>query len=76
LVLSRPEPFLQHNNSGHPDDEALARAALYGGPDKTLCFNYATSRNLRWRDRDLQRKFGFRTVFPNGPTGGLTLTIA
>lgn len=48
---------------GHPNDETLARVVLYGGDDPTLCFNFATDRNLRWADPILQRKYGFGTHF-------------
>ena len=58
----------------HPDDEALARVVLMGGPTPTLAFNNATQRNLRWGDAGLQQRYGFQAQFAQG-TEGLKLLI-
>ena len=59
----------------HPDDEALARIVMYGGDQPTLCFNYATERNLRWADEQLQLTYRFRTEFPQRANGGVTVCL-
>jgi beta-lactamase superfamily II metal-dependent hydrolase len=47
----------------HPNDETLARVVLYGGQKPNLCFNFPTTRNLRWSDDALQRKYNFTTSY-------------
>jgi beta-lactamase superfamily II metal-dependent hydrolase len=59
----------------HPDDETLARIVLHGGAAPTLCFNYATPRNLRWADKALQAQHGFATCFPKAAHEGLVLAL-
>jgi hypothetical protein len=48
----------------HPNDETLARVVLYGGRKPNLGFNFPTTRNLRWSDGALQRKYNFTTSYP------------
>lgn len=75
LEAVRADCYLVSTNNarfGHPNDETLARVVLRGGASPSLCFNYATDRNLRWRDEKLQRKYAYTTRFPNG-NGGLKI---
>lgn len=60
---------------GHPHDEALARVVLYGGPHPVLCFNYSTAQNRRWSNRELQRTYGFGTLFPEAAADGIMIDL-
>ncbi|TCA23622.1 MBL fold metallo-hydrolase [Rhizobium leguminosarum bv. viciae] len=50
----------------HPDSEALARIVLTPGKEKTLLFNYRSSANKSWDDKDLKAKFDYCTFYGNG----------
>ena len=72
LGVARADHYIvstDNTHFGHPSDETLARVVLHGGEAPTVCFNFATDRNLRWADRALQRKYGFATRFPSGNDG-------
>jgi metallo-beta-lactamase superfamily protein len=60
---------------GHPDQAAVARVILKGGPDPVLLFNYLTDVNAVWDDPRLRRKFGYQTVYPERDTSGLTVAL-
>lgn len=59
----------------HPNDEAMARVLVHGGPDKTLWFNYATVRNRRWALPALRARHGYRTRYPEGDGSGVQLAL-
>jgi hypothetical protein len=58
----------------HPDREAIARVVVHGGPEPVLHFNYRTDLNGFWDDAELQRRYGYRTVHPDG-TDGLCIEL-
>lgn len=58
-----------------PDDEALARLVLTGGPKPTLWFNYATERNRRWAEPSLASRYGFEARLSEGSSGGVLLAL-
>jgi len=59
----------------HPDAEALARVVCHGGPAATLMFNYRSVRTVPWSDPVLQRRYGYRTVYPGRDGAGLSLPL-
>ena len=58
----------------HPDREAIARVIVHGGPNPTLHFNHRTDLNSFWEDAELQRKYGYTTVYPS-EGDGLRVTL-
>lgn len=58
---------------GHPDREAVARVIKLGGEGASLQFNYRTDYNSPWDSKRLRDQYGYRTVYPETPEGGLTL---
>lgn len=59
----------------HPNDEAVARVILHGRKGATLSFNYATERNRRWADADLQQTYGYGVRYPESDTSGLVFEL-
>jgi beta-lactamase superfamily II metal-dependent hydrolase len=59
----------------HPDDEAIARVILHGGPKPTLWFNYGNDRNRRWDDEDLRRQHDYVVVLPGSGSSGVSLQL-
>lgn len=59
----------------HPHREAIARLITRGGPDSVLYFNYATDENRVWANPALQEQYGYRTRYPDSPTGGMVVTL-
>jgi beta-lactamase superfamily II metal-dependent hydrolase len=60
---------------GHPDEEAVARVVLYGGPDPELLFNYRSDHSARWDSRELRSRFGYRTTYPPDGAQGLVVDL-
>jgi hypothetical protein len=62
----------------HPDDESLARVVRHADVRRpaTLCFNYSSNYNARWRHRRLQTSEKFRSKAPPPNQEGLTLNLA
>jgi hypothetical protein len=51
----------------HPDRQAMARVLKYGGPEKTIVFNYLTELTEVWGDpalADVRRRYGCETRYP------------
>jgi hypothetical protein len=65
------------NNSyfNHPNDEAVARVILHGGPRPTLWFNYDTERNRKWAQESLRAKYGHNVRLPEAPLAGVKLEL-
>ena len=63
------------NIFGHPDREAVARVIVNGGREPTLLFNYRTSLNDVWDDRDLMAEFDYHVEYPSGGQEGLALDL-
>lgn len=57
----------------HPDPEAIARILKFGGPAKTLFFNYRSPFTASWDDDDARAEYGYSTVY--GADGSLTVTL-
>lgn len=58
----------------HPDDEAISRVIVYGGPRPTLWFNFDNDRSRKWTDPSLQSQYGYEVKLPAG-RGRLTLAL-
>lgn len=59
----------------HPSKEAIARLLKFGGPGKTLYFNYDSDFTGVWNDTDLQAQFDYLTEFPPDSAGTLVVTL-
>ena len=59
----------------HPNDEAVARTILKGGPKSTLWFNYETGQNRRWATNSIRTRYGHEVRFPETAAAGLKLEI-
>jgi beta-lactamase superfamily II metal-dependent hydrolase len=67
LALIRCQNYLISTNGSyfkHPTAEAIARVIKFGGPDKTLHFNYASDYTRLWDEEGLRRDYDFRVQFP------------
>ncbi|MGW6421415.1 ComEC/Rec2 family competence protein [Nocardia sp. NPDC055053] len=58
---------------GHPDDIALARAAVGAPAGATFWFNYDNERTKRWAEP--LRRHGHTTRYPRSPAGGLRIDL-
>lgn len=67
----------------HPDRESIARVLVgartggggVGGRDLELCFNYRSEPNEVWRDRDLERRWRYRAVYPEPGDEGSSVSL-
>jgi len=59
----------------HPDPEAIARIVKSGAPSPALFFNYRSRRTIPWEDPRLKERHGYRTVFPQAGTEGVTVDL-
>jgi beta-lactamase superfamily II metal-dependent hydrolase len=59
----------------HPDDEAISRVIVYGGPHPRLWFNFDNERSRRWADPTLRRLHGYDVILPNADESGLSLAL-
>lgn len=59
----------------HPADEAIARLLKFGGPSKTLYFNYASDFTKPWRDDVLQAEYDYEVEFPTDNDDGIDGTL-
>lgn len=78
LRAVRADHYIVSTNSAifnHPDDEAIARVILNGGPKPTLWFNYGNERNRHWDDEDLRREHGYDVVLPPDGSSGVSLQL-
>jgi hypothetical protein len=53
----------------HPDQEAIARVAVFGPEEKTFDFNYRTDFNKAWDNASRKVKWGLTTRFGTGDEG-------
>ena len=60
----------------HPDRAAVARVILHGGEHPTLHFNYRTDLDGFWGDGELQARYGYATVYPDGADEASGLTVS
>lgn len=78
LDLIECRRYLISTNSSyfqHPTAEAIARLLKFGGPDKTLYFNYDTDFTRLWDDTNLQQQFDYLTEYPPGSSGTLIVGV-
>jgi hypothetical protein len=59
----------------HPNDQAVARVIVHGGPSPLLVFNYRSTRNAVWEDPTLKDAHGYRTRYPLEGTAGITVDL-
>jgi hypothetical protein len=69
LVSTNGEHF------SHPDRQAIARIIKYGGPKPELYFNYRSRYNEVWARPDLQEKYGYRAIYPEGDRAGNKISL-
>jgi beta-lactamase superfamily II metal-dependent hydrolase len=62
------------NQTEHPHLEGVARTIVRGG-EPTLYFNYKVETTAPWDDRRLRRKHGYKAVYPEAGTNGLTIDL-
>jgi len=55
----------------HPHPEAVARVIRHGGNRPKLHFNYLSNETVIWDDAVLREAYGYQTVYPVRPGGGL-----
>ena len=60
---------------GHPDDEAMARAIVNGGTQRSLWFNYLTKQTEKWTSEELQSQHQYTARFPD-PGGAVVISLA
>jgi beta-lactamase superfamily II metal-dependent hydrolase len=68
-LLSAPTWIFSSNGAGntkHPHKESVARVLHDGKDVKTLIFNYRTSFNDVWDDKDLMEEFEYEVVYGDG----------
>jgi hypothetical protein len=58
----------------HPDREAIARVIIHGGEAPTIHFNARSDLNEFWGNADLQTRYHYATVYPEGD-GGLCVVL-
>ena len=76
LACARADHYIVSTNGAifrHPDDEAIARVILGGGPQPTLWFNHDSERSRRWTEPALADRHAYKTVLP--PTGGAGIAL-
>lgn len=59
----------------HPNDAAIARVLKFGGPKKTLYFNYGSDYSSPWLDPTLQTTYGYTTKIPSTGNGSLVVVL-
>jgi beta-lactamase superfamily II metal-dependent hydrolase len=61
----------------HPDQETIARILCHGhaGGAISLYFNHRVPETEMWQDRNLQRRFDYRTVYPIPTESGLIVEL-
>ena len=57
----------------HPDPECIARIIKFGGPTRTLFFNYRSPSTATWDDEATRARYRYNTVY--GADGALTITL-
>jgi hypothetical protein len=64
---------------GRPHRETIARILAFGRIDRrvslTLVFNYRTPTTAVWDDLELQRRWNYRTIYPQHEGGGIKVQI-
>lgn len=60
----------------HPDEVCIAKLIGNNGPNLEFHFNYASKYNKRWEDATLQKKYKFKSFYPDNPkTPGITIEL-
>jgi beta-lactamase superfamily II metal-dependent hydrolase len=59
----------------HPDNEALARVVVHGGPRPLLAFNYVSDSTRGWRDDPPRRSPAYETSYPSIGSAGLSIAL-
>lgn len=80
-LVDCPRYLISTNGSyfKHPTPKAIARVVKYGGPGKTLYFNYENKFTQPWKNDALEAQYDYHTYFPSdgdGIYGDGTLTIS
>lgn len=77
LDLVETDKYLFSTNgtqTEHPHLEGVARTIVRGA-HSTLYFNYRSKFTTPWDDGRLRRKHDYKTVYPEGRTGGLVVDL-
>lgn len=76
-LIDCPRYLISTNGSyfKHPTREAIARLLAFGGPNKTLYFNYDNKFTDIWKDFDLQQDYDYLAAYPEGDDGTLLVTL-
>jgi hypothetical protein len=73
LVATNGERYL------HPSRETIARILAFGRTDRnvplTLVFNYRVPTTVVWDDPELQQRWNYRALYPQGDGGGIKVQI-
>jgi beta-lactamase superfamily II metal-dependent hydrolase len=59
----------------HPDREAIARIAKFGGPKAELIFNYKTEFNGIWDESHLKQQYEYTTTYPGDKERGKIVNL-
>jgi beta-lactamase superfamily II metal-dependent hydrolase len=57
------------NNYNHPDPECLAKLLKHNGPNLSFYFNYYSEQNKKWADKQWQKKYRFKSFYPEDKDG-------
>jgi hypothetical protein len=64
---------------GHPHQEAVARVIVFGGNHSTtgpsLIFNYRSSYNSIWDDKQLQARYRYQAIYPEQGRSGIRIRL-
>ncbi len=60
---------------GHPDDEAIARAVVGGGAQRTFSFNYHNDHTEKWNAPELRERYGYSVSLPERAEDTVLITL-
>lgn len=79
MALIKCRKYLFSTNGaqfGHPDREAVQRVVARSAVDKPeLCFNYLSSHNEEWNDKELQQQLNYTVKYPDADATSLVVEL-
>ncbi|MBT8185975.1 MAG: MBL fold metallo-hydrolase [Eudoraea sp.] len=59
----------------HPDPEIPAKLITQNGPDLEFYFNYNSQYSSVWGEKNLEKKYSYKTFFPGSAKNGISLNL-